>query len=226
MTIAQVQVDAAYWQFTQDPPGPIARGDTAWISHAVPLGAGRSAQGDVRHQDRRDVRPRDRGRRADAGGRRRSISSSQAMLGAFVGILPVVIGLMFYPALRGAGPATMNFLLAMTVGLLGFLLVDTIEDALEFAGRVGGHLPGAGDGRACRRRELPSADGRGATAGRARPGLRSRPTSPSASACTIWARGWRSARPSQQARPGSALSWSWASRSTTSPKALASRRQS
>ena len=30
--------------------------------------------------------------------------AAQAMLGAFVGILPVVIGLMFYPALRGAGP--------------------------------------------------------------------------------------------------------------------------
>ncbi len=56
------------------------------------------------------------------------------MLGAFVGILPVAIGLMFYPALRGAGRRGMNFLLAMTIGLLGFLLVDTIEDALEFAG--------------------------------------------------------------------------------------------
>jgi zinc transporter, ZIP family len=29
----------------------------------------------------------------------------------------------------------MTFLLAMTVGLLLFLLIDTIEDALEFAGR-------------------------------------------------------------------------------------------
>ena len=55
---------------------------------------------------------------------------SQAVLGAFVGILPVAVGLMFYPALRGAGPATMNFLLAMTIGLLGFLLVDAlVEDA-------------------------------------------------------------------------------------------------
>ena len=36
MTIAQVQVDDAYWQFTQDPPGPIARGSTAWISLPYP----------------------------------------------------------------------------------------------------------------------------------------------------------------------------------------------
>ena len=36
MTIAQVQVDDAYWQFTQDPPGPIARGATAWIQVPFP----------------------------------------------------------------------------------------------------------------------------------------------------------------------------------------------
>ena len=29
MTVAQVQVDDAYWLFTQQPPGPIARGSTA-----------------------------------------------------------------------------------------------------------------------------------------------------------------------------------------------------
>ena len=58
---------------------------------------------------------------------------SQAILGAFVGILPVAIGLMCYPALRGAGQGTMTFLLALTVGLLAFLLVDTVVEALEFA---------------------------------------------------------------------------------------------
>jgi len=58
---------------------------------------------------------------------------SQGVLGAFVGILPVAIGLLCYPALRGAGSGTMTFLLAMTVGLLAFLLVDTMIEALEFA---------------------------------------------------------------------------------------------
>jgi len=40
MTIAQVQVDDAYWQFAQDPPGPIARGSTAWIQLPFPWVAG------------------------------------------------------------------------------------------------------------------------------------------------------------------------------------------
>jgi zinc transporter ZupT len=48
-------------------------------------------------------------------------------------LLPVAIGLMFYPALRNVGRSGMNFLLALTVGLLAYLLVDAIDDALEMA---------------------------------------------------------------------------------------------
>ncbi|PLU24351.1 metal transporter, partial [Sinorhizobium medicae] len=59
-----------------------------------------------------------------------------ALLGVFVGIVPVAIGLMFYPALRGVGRNGMNFLLAMTVGLLAFLLVDAGGEALELAGEA------------------------------------------------------------------------------------------
>ena len=61
---------------------------------------------------------------------------SQALLGAFVGILPVAIGLMLFPLLRGVGTAGMRFLLALTVGLLAFLFVDSFEEALELAGRA------------------------------------------------------------------------------------------
>ena len=43
---------------------------------------------------------------------------------------------MFYPALRGVGRSGMNFLLALTVGLLAFLLVDALEEALELAGEA------------------------------------------------------------------------------------------
>ena len=36
MTIAQVQVDDAYWTFTQNPPGDLARLATAWIHVPFP----------------------------------------------------------------------------------------------------------------------------------------------------------------------------------------------
>ena len=134
MTIAQVQVDAAYWRFTQTPPGTIDRGSTAWIAipfpwvlaeaHKVTFVTNTGATFD--HEIPVAIETP----------KATSLNfAAQAMLGAFVGILPVVIGLMFYPALRGAGPKVMSFLLAMTVGLLLFLLIDTVEDALEFAAR-------------------------------------------------------------------------------------------
>ncbi len=134
MMIAQVQVDDAYWEFRQRPQGPIARGDTAWINLPFPwvLGemhkvnfvtnTGATFEHEIAVAVPTPV--------ATSGS-----LWSQAILGAFVGILPVAIGLMCYPALRGAGPRTMTFLLAMTVGLLAFLLVDTLVEALEFAER-------------------------------------------------------------------------------------------
>ena len=136
MTIAQVQVDDAYWQFTQDPPGPIARGATAWIhlpfpwvlgeAHAVNIVTNTGAT--FEHEIAVAVATPTHGPREPA--------SPQALLGVFVGIVPVAIGLMFYPALRGVGRNGMNFLLALTVGLLAFLFVDALEDALELAGEA------------------------------------------------------------------------------------------
>jgi ZIP family zinc transporter len=135
MTIAQVQVDDAYWQFTQDPPGPIARGSSAWIHLPFPWVVGEahvvnivtSTGATFAHEipvavatpiaDRTSLIP-------------------QALLGIFVGIVPVAIGLMFYPALRGVGRNGMDFLLALTVGLLAFLFVDALEDSLELAGEA------------------------------------------------------------------------------------------
>lgn len=133
MTIAQVQVDDGYWHFVQEPAGPIARGDTAWISVPYPWILGEAHMIKVvtntgvtfEHAIAVAVpTPQADGNRL----------WTQAILGAFVGILPVAVGLMFYPALRGLGRSGMNFLLALTAGLLAFLLVDTLEDALDLAG--------------------------------------------------------------------------------------------
>jgi ZIP family zinc transporter len=135
MTIAQVQVDDAYWQFSQEPPGPIARGETAWIAIPFPWVLGEAHAINIvtntgatfAHEIAVAVPTPTRD----------SLSlGSQLVLGAFVGILPVAVGLMFYPALRGVGRGGMDFLLSLTVGLLAFLLVDAVEEALELAGEA------------------------------------------------------------------------------------------
>ncbi len=60
------------------------------------------------------------------------------LMGTYVGVLPVFLGLAFLPFLRRLPPAGMHFLLALTVGLLFFLAVDALHEALETAGRIPG----------------------------------------------------------------------------------------
>jgi len=63
---------------------------------------------------------------------------SFALLGAYVGIVPVGLGLLWFPVLRSLGRKGMNFILALTVGLLVFLLVDTLLEGIEIAEGVPG----------------------------------------------------------------------------------------
>jgi len=68
--------------------------------------------------------------------------SSYALIGFYVGVVPVTLGLLWYPFLRRLGTAGVNFVLALTVGLLVFLVLDTLLEAVEIAGE----LPGAFSG--------------------------------------------------------------------------------
>jgi zinc transporter, ZIP family len=65
-----------------------------------------------------------------------------ALLGTYVGIIPVVLGMMFLPFLRSAGSKMMRALLALTVGLLAFLAWDGASEGFELAGRTGGAFGG------------------------------------------------------------------------------------
>jgi ZIP family zinc transporter len=65
-----------------------------------------------------------------------------ALIGFYVGVVPVTLGLLWYPFLRRLGTAGLNFILALTVGLLVFLALDTLLEAVEIAGE----LPGAFSG--------------------------------------------------------------------------------
>ncbi|MCW3784410.1 hypothetical protein [Defluviimonas salinarum] len=58
---------------------------------------------------------------------------AQALIGSLIGIVPVAIGAMFHPVPRNVRQGGMNFFLALTVGLLAFLLIDGSAEALELA---------------------------------------------------------------------------------------------
>lgn len=130
--IAQVQVDEAFWAFEETPAGPLARGESAriripyhWVygepheltfltgdgstfAHEIEVAAATPTP-DPRHW------------------------GALVLVGLFVGVLPVALGMGFYPALRRAGAQGLGFALALTAGLLAYLLVDTMLEAVETA---------------------------------------------------------------------------------------------
>ncbi|HUE88725.1 MAG TPA: hypothetical protein VMO26_21825 [Vicinamibacterales bacterium] len=65
-----------------------------------------------------------------------------ALIGLYVGVIPVALGLLWYPLMRHIGASGMQFLLALTVGLLAYLLVDSAHDGLEAAALVPGSYQG------------------------------------------------------------------------------------
>jgi zinc transporter, ZIP family len=69
---------------------------------------------------------------------------SFTLIGLYVGVIPVFLGIFWFPALRQLGRRTMTFLMAATAGLLIFLGLDTIAEALEVAAKVPSAFQGIG----------------------------------------------------------------------------------
>ena len=139
--IAQVMVDDAFWQFDMQPAGELPRFGQAtmhipyqWIyaePHRILLvtNTGITFEGEVPVAT---LTPTP-GLREFAG---------YGLLGIYVGVIPVALGLLWYPAMKRMGRKWLGFILALTVGLLVFLLVDTFLEVLEIGARAAGGVPG------------------------------------------------------------------------------------
>lgn len=60
-------------------------------------------------------------------------ASTFALIGTYVGIIPVMIGLAWYPFIRRLSPNKYNFFLSLTAGLLVFLGIDALLESNEIA---------------------------------------------------------------------------------------------
>ena len=141
VTIAQVTVDDAYWQFDITPGNSLDRLETAVIDVPYPWVDGEPlainlvtatgltfpAVADVAVQS-----PAVDGRTLLA----------YALLGIYVGVIPVALGMLWYPFMRRVDRKWINAILALTVGLLIFLFVDTVLEALELAAEAPGVFQG------------------------------------------------------------------------------------
>ena len=65
-----------------------------------------------------------------------------ALLGLYVGVIPVALGMLVLPLLRRVDASWIRFLLAVTLGLLGFLAVDGLLEGVELAGEGSGAFGG------------------------------------------------------------------------------------
>lgn len=132
MQIAQVQVDGSYWTFTQKPPGAILRLSTAWLDIPYPW-----VENEAHHLNFLTNTGVSFAHTIEVAVATPQFSLSRlwgfTLLGLYVGVVPVGLGMLFYPSLKTLGGEGMKFILALTLGMLAFLLVDTIEEGLELA---------------------------------------------------------------------------------------------
>ncbi|BBH21355.1 metal transporter [Paenibacillus baekrokdamisoli] len=67
-----------------------------------------------------------------------------ALIGFYVGVIPVGLGLLWFPFLRRFSDRGMQGVLALTVGLLFFLVIDTFQEGLELGAEAPGIFQGTG----------------------------------------------------------------------------------
>ena len=132
ITIPQVLVDDAYFMFTAEPSNTIPRLGRAvftvnypWVaqeSHTVGLVTSLGTIFD--HQI---------GVAVQSPQLSVNLFVQFGLVGLYVGIVPIFLGVLWYPFMRRLSAQAMNFILALTVGLLVYLALGTWLDANEFA---------------------------------------------------------------------------------------------
>ena len=60
-------------------------------------------------------------------------ASTFAIIGTYVGVIPVMMGLIWYPFIRRLSPNKYNFFLSLTAGLLVFLGIDALLESNDIA---------------------------------------------------------------------------------------------
>lgn len=141
ITIAQVTVDDAFWEWQAAPNAEIPRlGKTtitinyAWVRgepHKITLLTSSGTP------FTKEVAIATETPKVDA-----TQFIAYGLLGVYIGVIPVALGLMWFPTMKRMGRKGLSFVLALTIGLLIFLLIDTSLEAMEVAADVAGVFQG------------------------------------------------------------------------------------
>ncbi len=143
VTVAQLIIDEAYWPFQIEPGPTIPRLRSATLRVAYPWVEGEphevtlltstgltfSSAIEVATQS-----PEPSGR----------YLATFTLLGIYVGVIPVLLGILWFPFLRRIERRWIHFFLSLTVGLLVFLGIDALHEAVELHEQVPEAFQGMG----------------------------------------------------------------------------------
>lgn len=135
VTIAQVLINDAYWQFEMTPSQtlkPLQRGQITvhypWVDGDAEKIALLSSTGVLFEKEIEiaSITPQFNW----------LYFKTFVLLGIYVGVIPILLGLLWLPFVRNLKEKWFNFLLSMTIGLLVFLGFDALAEAIELAGTL------------------------------------------------------------------------------------------
>jgi zinc transporter ZupT len=140
VTIAQVTVDDAYWAFTSESSILRHLGRTSvhipypWVAGEAHLVKILTSTGTVfEHEIPVAV---------ETPKLTASHLGAFALIGLYVGVLPVALGLCWFPVLARLQRTGLDVLLAVTIGLLAFLFVDAVHEGFDGASELAGAFQG------------------------------------------------------------------------------------
>jgi hypothetical protein len=132
VTVAQAFVNDAFVQFSgaEEPIGRLesatVRLQQPWVEgEAYEVGLLTSSGGTITHEIPVAVA---------TPGTDASFFGLLALLGIYVGVIPVALGMLWLPWVRRIPPAWLRLVMAVTIGLLAFLAVDATLEGFELAG--------------------------------------------------------------------------------------------
>jgi zinc transporter, ZIP family len=143
LTIATVTVDDAIVPFTLDGPATLGRLRSStivipfdWVADE-PLSIGVTSSTGIQTVEdvAAAVETPDASPRSVLG---------YGLIGFLVGVVPIALGLLWLPSLRQAAPQWLAAFMALTGGLLAFLAVEALSEALELQAAIPSALGGAG----------------------------------------------------------------------------------
>lgn len=143
VTVVQVMVDEAFWMHTMTPGRTVSRLGRAHIDIPYPW-----VEGEPHHiklvTSTGVTFDHEIPVAAETPTANAAYFVTFTLIGLYVGVLPVAIGLLWLPFLKRLDRRWIHFSLALTAGLLVFLAVEALHEALEMAERVAGAFQGTG----------------------------------------------------------------------------------